>query len=486
MKKVRQGLVVVGVCVAGVCAGCTSGTNHSLVRQSGSTTSTSAAASSTTAATATTAPPVAAPAQAAPAAAGCPTVPARQVPDPSRPRYVLSVNVDLASNTVSGNLAVRFTPDMATDRLVFRLWPNGPAQAGAGAHLDVGSVTVGGASAPTSFANATTLVVPGSYAAAQPVDVAMNWRLVLPGAVNDRVARIGEAVRLGSFFPILPWEPGVGWATEPPPPQFAEASTAPTADFDVTVTTPPGLEVLASGVPDRPGHWTATAVRDFAMSTGHFAIATATAHVPDPVAVTVGAAAGTGADPAQYAAKAVNVLQVHSARFGPYAWSTYTLAITPSLSGGIEYPTFVMQGPGTIGRTTSHELGHQWFYSLAGDDQGRDPWLDEGLATYAEGRYEGTIGGMLTASIPPGAAGHLGEPMTYWGNFSRSLYNSGVYIQGAKALASLGDLNLVDCALRIYAARNAYRIARPADLIASLSTVFPNAPAVLAGFGAHP
>jgi hypothetical protein len=76
--------------------------------------------------------------------------------------------------------------------------------------------------------------------------------------------------------------------------------------------------------------------------------------------------------------------------------------------------------------------------------------------------------------------------MTYWNSVSRSLYNSGVYIQGAKAMASLGDLNLVDCALRVYAARNAYRIARPADLITAVSTVFPQAPQTLATFGAHP
>jgi hypothetical protein len=466
--------------VALLTAACSSGgPKHALVRQSG----TSSTSSSTSTSTTTTVP--AAPTVTVPAAAGCPAIAARAQPDPNRPRYTLSVNVDLPGNVVTGDLKVHFTPDMNTDRLVFRLWPNGPALAGVGAHLDVGGVTVDGASAPTTFANATTLVVPGTRAAGQPVDIAVNWRLVLPGAVNDRVSRTGDAVRLGSFFPILPWETGVGWDGEPPPPQFAEASTAPTADFDVSVATNPGdLGVLASGSQDRPGHWRATAVRDFALSTGRFNIATAVAHVPDPVAVTVGASAGTGVSPQQFAAKAVSALQQHSARFGPYAWSTYTLAITPNLGGGIEYPTFVMQGPSTIGRTTSHELGHEWFYSLVGNNQGRDPWLDEGLATYAEGRYEGTIDGFKTATIAAGAAGHLGEPLTYWGS-NHSLYNQGVYIQGAKALANLGDLNLVDCALRVYVARNAYRIARPADLVAAVSTVFPQGPQTLASFGVH-
>ena len=62
---------------------------------------------------------------------------------------------------------------------------------------------------------------------------------------------------------------------------------------------------------------------------------------------------------------------------------TFTLAITPQLGGGIEYPGHVMQGQNTLG-VTSHEVGHQWFYGLVGNDQGRDPWLDEGLATWAE------------------------------------------------------------------------------------------------------
>src|SRR4029077_20802509 len=129
-----------------------------------------------------------------------------------------------------------------------------------------------------------------------------------------------------------------------------------------------------------------------------------------------------------------------------------------------------MQGPSTIGRTTSHELGHEWFYSLVGNNQGRDPWLDEGLATYAEGRYEGTINGFKTASIPAGAAGHLGEPLTFWDS-NHSLYNAGVDIQRAQAMHIWGALVLVDCALRVCVAQNASRLAPPADLFAAVSTV---------------
>ena len=52
---------------------------------------------------------------------------------------------------------------------------------------------------------------------------------------------------------------------------------------------------------------------------------------------------------------------------------------------GIEYPTMIFLGTGTAGALTTHEVAHQWFYSLVGNDQARDPVLDEGLATYAMG-----------------------------------------------------------------------------------------------------
>jgi len=119
----------------------------------------------------------------------------------------------------------------------------------------------------------------------------------------------------------------------------------------------------------------------------------------------------------------------------------------------------------------THELAHQWFYGLVGDNQGRDPWLDEGLATYAEGRGEGTLGSMRATTIPADARGHLGAPMTYW-QAHQSSYYRGAYIQGAQALAALGPIDRVDCALRVYVARNAYRIARPHDLIAAAQVVF--------------
>ncbi|MCU1462601.1 MAG: hypothetical protein JWO37_2676 [Acidimicrobiales bacterium] len=398
----------------------------------------------------------------------------------------MHVNISPPDDTVTGDQSVVFTPDLPVDHLVFRLWPNGPRTAPFGADLQVADVKVDGAPAVPTRANPTTIVVPLGHSAAarHAMHVSMTWRLHLARPVDDRVAHAGDGIRLGSFFPILPWEPGVGWAMDPPTTAYAESSTAPAADIDFAVAVPPGYTVLASGAADpaRPGHFVATGMRDIAISVGHFRIATGVALGPQPVPVTVGVAADVDESPQPYVDKIVRVIAAHSARFGAYPWPAFTMAVTAALHGGIEYPGHVMQGPGTLGRTTSHELGHQWFYALVGNDQGRDPWLDEGLASWAEARAENTLASFVSRAIPADARGHVADPMTFWDSH-RSSYYDGVYVQGVQALAAVASPDIVDCALARYVAVDAYRIARPRDLVDALEVAAPGAAARMARFG---
>ena len=134
-------------------------------------------------------------------------------------------------------------------------------------------------------------------------------------------------------------------------------------------------------------------------------------------------------------------------------------------------------------RTLSHELAHQWFYSLVGNDQARDPWLDEGLATYAQFTHD-HVTKFAGVRIPPAAAGRLGAPMAYWDRLPYSDYAAGVYLLGERAIASLGPQRRVDCALRGYVATNAYGIATQPGLARALARVIPSAPAQLGRFGA--
>jgi hypothetical protein len=406
-------------------------------------------------------------------------------PDPRRIHYALDVRVP-ARGPVVGHLSARFLPDRPTDRLVFRLWPNGPRQARAGAHLATSRLTIGNRRAAARLTDPTTLVADlgAPVAAGTEVKVGMDWSLETPGPVLDRISRRGKAVRLGSFFPLLAWRPGAGWVTDPPTATLAEASTSPTADFDARIVAPAGTSVIATGTEVAPGHWRAVAVRDFAVAVGNFTRAAERLRAPRPVDVTVGVERGVDGEPQVWLDKVTRALTDLSKRFGPYPWSSFSVAVMPDLAGaGIEYPTMVFQGEDSLRRATTHEVGHSWFYSLVGNDQAAHPWLDEGLTSWAQARGDRLLWWFGGLRLPPGARGRLGAPMTFWDHHSDDYY-LGVYAQTVKALSALGPARLVDCALRRYVADNAYGIAEPGDLVRALSGVFPRARAVLRRFGA--
>ena len=386
----------------------------------------------------------------------------------------MQARVDVPAGVVDGTMTVGFTPDLPTDVLVFRLWANGPRPP---AQIDATARDL-----PSTQPDPTTLQVGlgRTLGVGERATVVLDFRLEVTGPANDRISRSGDTLRLGSALPLLAWEPGVGWATEPPTSGFAEATTSPAADWTVRLDVSAGYDVLASGRRGVDGVWRATGARDIGISVGRFT-STATAVVAG-TDVTVGVDAAVGEDAEAYLTRVVQAIDAMDDRYGPFPFDTFTLAITPDLGGGIEYPGHIMQGPETVGRTTPHEVAHQWFYAQVGNDQGRDPWLDEGLASWAEFRHDGTIGEAVARDIPAAAEGHAGEPMTYW-ETNRDSYYRGVYVQPAAALAALGPPDLVDCALRLYVAANAWRVARPGDLLDALAVVFPDAEAVLAGRG---
>ena len=410
-------------------------------------------------------------------------VAAYPAPDPKRPRYTLHLTVSPPAHAVTGTLRVAFTPDLATRTIDFRLWANSPLPRSHGGAITTGPVKVNGRPAPAKLTNPTTLVIPRPVAAGDTATVTMPFHITLPQRLKDRISQHGTSIRLGSFFPILPWVPGSGWALDPPTGIPAEASTSPTADFDVTIDAPKGLGVVATGVQVAPHRWKAGAVRDFAVATGDFSYVRRVVDAPRPVDLTVAISRGVPVDPQRAADEAQLALEHLSHLYGPYPWRTLTVAYGPDLAEeGIEYPNLIFQGPDRGHLLTAHEVAHQWFYSLVGNNQARDPWLDEGLASWAGAETSDDMPVFANVPIPAAVGGRLGEPMTFWDHRGKE-YFAGVYGQGVQALQSLGSTARIECALRRYAARDAYRIATDSDLIAAFSTVFPQARQQLARYG---
>jgi hypothetical protein len=417
-----------------------------------------------------------------PTPAPCPAA-AYPAPDPHRPRYTLHLKIDPPAHAVTGTVRVAFTPDIPTRTIVFRLWANSPVPKSSGGGITTGAVDVNGRPAPAKLANPTTLVISRPVTAGGTATVTVPFTVTLPQRLKDRISQHGTSIRLGSFFPILPWVPGSGWALDPPTRIPSEASTSPAADFDVTIDAPAGLGVVATGVQVGPHHWKAGAVRDFAVATGDFSYVRRVVHAPAPVDLTVAISPGVPVDAQGAADEAQFALEHLSRRYGPYPWRTLTVAYGPDLvEEGIEYPNMIFQGPDRNHLLTAHEVAHQWFYSLVGNNQARDPWLDEGLASWAGAETSDDMPVFANVPVPSDVGGRLGEPMTFWDRREKE-YFAGVYGQGVQALQSLGSTGRIECALRRYAARNAYRIATNRDLIAAFSTVFPQAREQFARYG---
>jgi hypothetical protein len=414
----------------------------------------------------------------------CPAPGPLPAPPADRPTYAMTVSIAASRKVVRGTSRVSFALERASDRIVFRLWPNSPVQRRVGARLDVQNVRLDGANVPAAEPDPTTLVLARPVAAGERVTVSMTWVLRLPRTPTERLAsRFG--VRLSSFFPLLAWS-GTEWALEPPAPQL-ETWTSPVADFAVKITTPKGMQVFASGVGLGKGRWRAVAVRDFALEAGRFDVVRRVVRVPNPVIVRVASARVFHFVPPTFVDAAVRALVTFSERYGRYPWSTYTVVVQadrPLL--GQEYPTLVFMSPDLGADILTHETAHQWFYSLVGDNQARDPWLDETLAQWATARVWNDVANEAAIETPASVRNRLGEPMTFWGPFPfMPIVWDGLYLQGVRALASLGDDDRVDCALQRYVHDNAYRTAQPRDLLAALTPFFPNAEVVLAGFGAR-
>jgi hypothetical protein len=387
---------------------------------------------------------------------------------------------------------------MPTDRLVFRLWANGVLPGRAGGRITITAATVDGAPVTGRYAAAgswpstpgTVFTLPGAstFPPGKAVAAHLEFELRLPGATPDRISTNGANIRLGSALPVLSWVRGTGWQESPAVDVLAESAVSEVADWDVTVSAPAGDIVLASGDEVAPRHFVGQAIRDFAMTVGPMRLATATAQ-SGRTTVVAGVGAGATDDPAAIAALAARSVDAMAAHFGPYPYDRLTVSVTPGLRGGIEFPMHIQVGAALASRHLVHEVGHQWFYGLVGNDQYRDPWLDEALTNYAEARVDNRLAADRALPIPAAGAGRAGQSMAYWAAH-RDVYFRSVYVQGTQALGAVADAaggyDKLDCALARYVRERAYSVATPADLNSAIEQQTGlSAPALRAAVGRY-
>ncbi|HUS13467.1 MAG TPA: M1 family metallopeptidase [Chloroflexia bacterium] len=330
-----------------------------------------------------------------------------------RSLYQMALRLDPAGQQLFGHERVTLTngQDAPLREVVFRLYPNFPGvfderRSPTGfPRLQVGAARVGNAPAEVRYlagntAAAVVLPEPIPPGAQQTVD--LEFRLSTQG--------LGPAPDLWyfkSFYPLLAVYDRDGWrldVTAFPDQVFAESSF-----YVVDWSVPVGVVLASSGTEttdtasdglDRH-HIVAGPVREFAATASpryrqdtlqvDDITVRSTALITDTEQATVDL---------DIAAKS---LEVYNTLIGAYPFNELDMVLTPGGGGGIEFPGYVMISHLRAGNylrehVVSHEVAHQWWYSLVGDDIYREPWLDESFADYTTYLYLQRTAGQTIAN----------------------------------------------------------------------------------------
>ncbi len=321
----------------------------------------------------------------------------------------LKIADDLAS--LSGTETVRYTNRESTplDSLAFQLYPNQ-----LGGSVTLSNVKVNDLAADTKYLEGNSAVVvklPVLLQPGEPTHVKIDFSVVLPteGGGNYGIfGFIDNILVLDGFYPGIPVYDSAGWHAGPLPAN-ADTTFNDAAFFLVRVTAPTDLILITSGIEVDKSTEGKQQVTTFAAGPARdFYIAGSTEFIK--VSKTIGETVVNSYGLPDFHKgielalnTSVEALQDFSARYSAYPYTEFDVVSTPMQGAtGIEYPGVVginklVYDPNQtisgapefviLETTVAHEVGHQWFYNMVGNDQANEPWVDESLTQYVTSMY---------------------------------------------------------------------------------------------------
>jgi aminopeptidase N len=210
-----------------------------------------------------------------------------------------------------------------------------------------------------------------------------------------------SVLALSSWYPILAVNDEKGWHLDRVS-GFGDSVFSETALYTVNVTLPKDMVLVATGVEvgrEQSGdqithHLVSGPMRDFFIAASpEFQVVSQTVDGTQLNAYYLPGYDSAGATALDVAASSLDIYNQH---FGSYPYAELDIVQAPMRNAlGVEYPGIVLIGASlydnpddpSFAVTTAHEVAHQWWYNLVGNDVFAEPWLDEGLTTYSSGVY---------------------------------------------------------------------------------------------------
>ena len=291
------------------------------------------------------------------------------------------------------------------------------------------------------------------------VTLTLEYTLMIPD-LAEPLGYNGRQINLGDWYPFVPpYDTERGWLVHEPS-NVGEHLVYDTADFTVELVTIGALidlDVAASGAvtEQEEGRWLfhLEEGRNFAMSvSSDFEIGTEAVRGVQVTSYYFAENRQAGQDALS---TAVDALLIYSDLFGPYPHESLTV-VAANLSDGQEFSGLVFvdqdlysgyngQASSYLVAITAHEVAHQWWYGIVGNDQAAEPWLDEALATYSELLFYEALQPEVVdwwwAVRVERFESETAVDSTIYDRFDFERYVSAVYLRGAKFLHALrGEL----------------------------------------------
>ncbi len=434
---------------------------------------------------------------------------------PELPVYQIDARLISSSANVSavrGTLTLSYTntTDGSLVALPFRLYANGPAEsvmAQGVQHVKVDGVEV----RPTSSVGDSVLEVPFAtpLASGATSTISMEFNANLPIDSADHFGIFGVNSKSGTWalahwYPVIAGrDPASGWMLDPPSvngdPIFSDIAL-----FDVTVTSPGGWKVVTTGqgvtgaIPAgndmESRRFVAGPVRDFTIvADADFKVVSQEVN-----GITFNSWYNPGEEAAaaavmDYGEQSISLFSNLVSDY-PYREIDFT-PVDMKGAAGCEFPSLIYVGfdyyldnrtPDSnveLEFTVAHEVVHQWFYGLVGNDQYAHAFIDEGLTNYLSGdvyfersdneamatqMMDTYIEGPYRRALNNGIDPVVDQPTD--GFESGYAYQIAAYQKAPLGFAAIrkeiGDKAFFS-ALQRYASEWSYRVAQPADLLAA-------------------
>jgi hypothetical protein len=322
------------------------------------------------------------------------------------PQYLLDVAVDFDALTVAGTAGILYTNNEqeALEAVYLRLYPNAAHYEEGGAQINAVNVDEAAVDFVFEDADGTILKVPfpAPLAPEDQTYLQIAFSVTVPRR-SDRFGYDEGVMSLGHWYPMLAVYDDEGWNLDPYV-ALGDAFYSDVAFYMVHLTVPEETVVAAGGIEagrilHRPPRATITyvsaATRDFALALSR-EYQTLNTQVGETTVTSyyLPGHEGSGQRALQVASGA---LEVYNTRFGLYPYAELAVAETSftiaGAPGGMEFPGVVFISSefyrpdglfaSELDVVVAHEVAHQWWYGVVGNNQVDEPWLDEAFATYS-------------------------------------------------------------------------------------------------------